>query len=255
MSNAATREVRLLYDWTPRHAQRRRLVYWIVVALVLHVAAYFTFRASYPAPTGIAPANARLIMLPPDSEAARRLAPIIATADPSLYATDRSIHRSAPPAIPTYHPSFENAAPPLQPLPATTARLLPSLPRDGGPVVVDDGRPATPPRPAPARDTAVNFAGDLSGREIIARPTAAFTARPGDPLTRSRYLIAVDAAGSVRHVFEIEGTASPDINTVSIPYLLGFQFAPGNAPTDPESLAWGTATIHWGLDVRRQRLD
>lgn len=255
MSNAPTRDIRLLFDWTSRQDHRRRLTAWILLALVLHVAAYFTFRAAYPPPNVATPSTARLIILPPGSDAARHLTPFISAADPSLYATDRSSLRNAPPSIPPYHPSFENAAPPLQPLPATTARLLPPLPQDAGPVVVNDDRPTALPQPAPARDTTVVFSGDLTDKKIIRRPVAAFTARPGDPLTRSRYLLAVDASGSVRHALEIVGTASPDINTVAIPFLLGFEFAPDDASADAAPLAWGTATIHWGLDVRRQRLD
>ncbi len=252
MNNAATRDVGLLYDWTNRQNHRARLAVWILFAVVLHAAAYVSFRAANPPPNAIKPSTARLIVLAPGSDEARRLSPLIAASDPSLYATDRSALSSSPPAIPEYQPSFQNAVPPLQLLPERSSRLLPPLPRDDGPVVVNDAPTTTnPPRPEPARETTVTFAGDLAGREINHRPAAAFTARPGDPLARSRYLVAVAPSGTVRHVFEIEGTASADINAVSIPFLLGFEFF----PTDADALAWGTATIHWGLDVRRQRLE
>lgn len=251
--NAASENVRLLYDWTGRQDHHRRLGLWIVVALTFHTAGYLVFRASSPEPVGIEPSSATLFFLPPGSEAAIRLAPILAGADPALFATDRLATRPFPdPTVPDYHPSFENATPPLAALPEPIVALLPPLPRDDGPVVVNDGRASPRPLPPPARATQVTFSGDLAGRLITDAPAAAFTARPGERLPSSTYLVAVDPEGAVRHALEMERTDSPQINTVAIPYLLAFRFAP--APSD-SALAWGQATIHWGLDVRRVRLE
>ncbi len=252
--NVTVEHARLLYDWTGRQDHRRRLGLWITFALVLHAAGYFLFRAAYPDPTRVEPVNAKIYLLSPDSEAARRLAPMIAAADPALFAADRLATRPlADPAIPDYQPSFENATPPLAALPDPDVSLLPPLPRDDGPVVVNDGRAAPKPLPAPARNTQVTFADDLAKRPIANQPTAAFTARPGEPLAPATYLLAVAPDGTVRHVMELDRTDSPQINAVAIPYLLRFKFSPAAPSTS--HLAWGTATIHWGLDVRRERLD
>ncbi len=250
--STATDPARLLYDWTGHPDHRRRLGFWILGALVLHASAYLLFRATDPPPSSLEPSKAKIHILAPDSEAARLLAPRIAAADPALFAADRLATRPLPdPAIPDYRPSFENAEPPLVALPEPVRELLPPLPRDDGPVVVNDGRASPRPLPAPARDTKVVFAGDLASRSVTSRPNAAFTARPGENLAPATYLVAVAPTGEVRHVVEIERTASPRINAVAIPYLMGFRFDPTPTATD---VAWGEATIHWGLDVRRERL-
>ncbi len=251
--SATGENARLLYDWTGRQDHRRRLGIWIFLALSLHAVGYFLFRAAYPEPTNSDPVAATIFILPSGGEDARRLGPMIAAADPGLFAADRLTTRPLPdPAVPDYHPSFENAPPPLAPLPNPVVDLLPPLPRDSGPVAINDGRPSPKPLPAPARDTEVTFADDLANRPTTARPTAAFTARPREPLAPATYLIAVAPDGSVRHVMEMDRTDSPQINAVAIPYLFRFKFSPVADSTD---LAWGLATIHWGLDVRRLRLE
>ncbi|MGC1481374.1 MAG: hypothetical protein WA771_12765, partial [Chthoniobacterales bacterium] len=125
---------------------------------------------------------------------------------------------------------------------------------DNGPVVVQEVAPPTVALPPPARETTVALSGGLADREVTERPTPAFTARPDDELAPARYLLAVGPDGSVRHVFEIEETTSPEINAVAVPFLYDHQFLPAATDASP-TLTWGTATIHWGLDIHRQRLE
>jgi hypothetical protein len=234
-------------DWAAAQKPPRRLALWIVVALLLHAGTFLLFRIAWPpaAPVGIS--DASLYVLLPGSAEARRLAPFLEAADPALFAPERAHSEPlAKPEMPAYRPSFAAAAPALVPLPDDGARVLPPLVRDFRPVPMpEEARPsiATPP---PAGRTQVAFSASLASRAPKDWPEMKFTARPGDPLAPTRFLIAVAPDGRVLHV--MKDGPSDVLDDAASQYLARLWFARG-----PDSrIAWGTATFHWGLDVNRK---
>jgi hypothetical protein len=109
--------------------------------------------------------------------------------------------------------------------------------------------------PSPAKDTQLVFSGPLRARAPGKWPDARFTARPGDQLAPMRFLLAVAPDGRVLHVLKdidvsgrMLGTDNKALDDEASQYLmkLWFQRAPDS------QVQWGTATFHWGLDVKRE---
>jgi len=243
----ASDRLRLMFDWADEG--RRRLALWVIAALVLHAAAYALLRINYPRPEPARISDATLYVLPPDSPAAARLAPFLAAADPALFAAERSdrIGQPAPP-IPAYQPSYATDRPELLPLPDAQPRVLPPLLRDFGPVPVSEPATPHPTAPAPAADTQILFSSSLSGRAPAERPKAKFTARPGDQLAPTRFLLAVAPDGRVLHVLRDGATRNVALDDAASRLLMRIWFHRG----DDSQVAWGTATFYWGLDVKRE---
>jgi hypothetical protein len=255
MTEAGDR-ARLLFDWAAAQHGSRRLALWLLAAVLLHGGAYLLFRVTYPplSPTRIS--DATLYVLLPNSPQAQRLEPFLAAADPALFAPERMHGREMPvPPIPAYQPSFAAATPLLEPLPDSQPRVLPPLIRDFGPVPVAEAPAARPVQPAPATATQVVFSAPLQARAPSRQPKIRFVARPGDQLAPARFLIAVAPDGRVLHVLkdpDSSGIAPGDENKAlddaASQFLMNLWFQRG-----PDSqVAWGTATFHWGLDVKRE---
>ena len=248
--------LRLMFDWASAQKGGRRLALWLVAAVLLHCAAYLLFRVSYPPLSPSRISDATLYVLLPGSPEARRLAPFLAAEDPALFAPEKIHDREMPaPPIPAYQPSYAVATPQLEPLPDSQPRVLPPLIRDFGPVPVAETPVAASSQPMPAKDTQVVFSAPLQSRAPQQWPQANFGARPGDELAPTQFLIAVAPDGRVLHVLkdpDSAGTTLGDDNKAlddaASQFLMRLSFQRG-----PDSqVAWGTATFHWGLDVKRE---
>lgn len=239
--------LQLLFDWA--HEDGRRLVLWTIVAIALHAGAWLLFQTRYPHPEPTQISDATLYMLRPGSPEAARLAPLLASADPALAAPERDDRLGLPePAIPEYQPSYAVAAPELVPLPDPPTRLLPPLLQDFGPVPMNDASIAAPALPPPATATQVIFSAALQNRTPSRMPAMNFSARPGDQLAPSRFLLAVASDGRVLHVVRAADPVNESLDDAVARRLMGLSFAPDpGAPT-----IWGVATFYWGLDVRRE---
>lgn len=250
--------LRLMFDWASAQQGGRRLALWLVAAVLLHGAAYLLFRVTYPAPSATRISDATLYVLLPDSAQARSLAPFLAAEDPALFAPEKTHGRELPaPPVPAYQPSYAAATPQLEPLPDIQPRVLPPLMRDFGPVSVKEAPFVPKAQPAPAKDTQVVFSAPLQARAPTRWPKSRFTARPGDQLAPARFLIAVAPDGRVLHVFKDPGstgiTAGDEnkaLDDTASQFLMNLWFKRGA----DSQVAWGTATFHWGLDVKREEL-
>lgn len=248
--------LRPLFDWAAAQDNPRRLALWIVVALALHAGAYALFRVNYPAPAPPRISEAALYVLPPGSPEMKRLAPFLAGADPALFAPERAHGTALPsPTAPPYRPSYMAATLQLAPLPERQPRVMPPLPQNFGPVPVRENAAAPISLPAPARETRILFSPTLQARVPKAPAAAHFTARPGDQLAPTRFLLAVSPEGRVLHVIpdtiatsKLAGSENQALEESAARLLMGMEFQPqaGNGAT------WGTATFHWGLDVERK---
>jgi hypothetical protein len=250
--------LRLLFDWASAQQGGRRLALWIIVAVLLHGAAYVLCRVTYPSPSPTRISDATLYVLLPNSAEARSLAPFLAAADPALFAPEASHGaKLVTPPIPAYEPSYAVAKPQLEPLPDVQPRVLPPLLRDLGPVAVADAPVTAAPQPVPADDTQVLFSESLQGRLPKQRPKVRFVARPGDQLAPMRFLIAVAPDGRVLHVVRdsdpsgiTPGDDNKAMDEAAARFLNDLWFQRG-----PDSnVTWGTATFYWGLDVKREEL-
>lgn len=234
----------LMFDWVQDH--RRRLALWLVVALLLHVGAYFLFRVVQPPASPAPPLDRAIHVLAPGSPEAIRLAAFIEANDPSLVAADRIGPISIPdPAVPAYRPSYSTAPPPLAPLPDPQPRILPPVLREAGAVPMPNPQ-STLTLPPPAMETQVVFGGDLAERGVVSAPDWEFAEKPGGLLPPAVFLIAVDEKGRVLHVFEQESTSNRALDSAAAQRLFELRFdeAPGRS--------WGTATFHWGAEETRE---
>lgn len=237
----------LLFEWA--HHDGRRLGLWLLVAALLHVGAYLLFRIDYPRPSPARIDEATLHVLLPGSPEAERLAPFLRSEDPGLFAPERATRADAPlPAVPAYEPSYAAAKPELVPLPDPAIRILPPLPLESGAVPVNDA-PATPRKlPAPAEKTQISASASLASR-LPATTVGPFSARPGDQLPPTRFLVAVAPDGRVLHVIRDAPGVNPALDDDASRFLMALRFTRGERYT-----TWGTVTFHWGLDVERREV-
>jgi hypothetical protein len=250
--------LRLLFDWASAQRSGQRLALWLVVAILLHAGAWLLFRVTYPPPAAVRVSDATLYVLLPGSPPAARLAPFLAAADPALFAPEDSHGREiAPPSIPAYRPSYAVARPQIVPLPDHEPRILPPLIRDYGPVPISEPAGTIASPAAPAGKTEVAFSEALASRPPPQWPEAHFRARPGDELAPTRFLIAVAPDGRVLHVLKdiglsgrMLGTENPALDDAASQFLMQLRFQRG----ETSQVVWGTATFHWGLDLKREEL-
>ncbi len=244
--------LRLLFDWAAAQRSGQRLALWLVVAVLLHAAAYLAFRIGDPPAEPSRISEPALYVLLPGSAESRRLAPYLDAEDPSLFAPELTHGHAAPaPALPAYEPSYASARPQLAPLPEAPSRVLPPLIRDIGPVPMPETRIVT--SAAPAMGTQILLSETLAGRAPSEWPPRDFSARPGDQLAATRFLIAVAPDGRVLHVFRDRDSIGDDNRTLddaASRYLMALRFQRG---ADAQ-VVWGMACFHWGLDVKREEL-
>lgn len=243
----ATHRLQLLYDWAAAQNAPRRLTLWLLIALLLHGGTFLLFRVVWPPAVPVRVSDAGIYLLIPGSPEAERLAPFLAASDPALFAPERNRSSVLPdPTIPSYRPSFAVAAPPLVPLPDTQPRILPPLLRDLGPVPVAEKSPRVPSVATPAEKTQIVFSENLATRAPADWPEMNFTARPGDPLPPTGFLIAVAPDGRVLHVMK-DGPGDV-LDDDASQYLMHLRFGRGG----DAGTVWGIATFHWGRDVKRR---
>lgn len=248
---APAERLALLFEWA-QHDRRRCLGLWLLVALLLHAGAYALFRIEYPRPSPARINEGGFYVLLPGSPEAARLSPFLASADPGLFAPERATRAGIPPpTAPAYEPSYAARKPELSPLPEPVVRILPPLPQDFGPVPVPEA--AVPARvlPPPATATQITASAALLDRLPQPRPPMAFTARPGDQLPPTAFLVAVAPDGRVLHVMRNGASVNPALDDAASRYVMALRFARG-----PDSaITWGTVTFHWGTDVQRRELE
>ena len=120
----ASRELRelahlaqLAFEWPIRQAPRLMLPLCILAAGILQTLMVVLFSISYRVPSEKTPEAPLFYFLPPDSEAARLLAPWLEANDPAVFSPLRAA-RTASPSLPPlrYRPSYEEPPPALLPL-------------------------------------------------------------------------------------------------------------------------------------------
>ena len=235
----------LLFEWPIRQAPRLTLPLCIVLAAVVQTVAIVGFSIGYEALSArLAPAP-RFYFLPPDSAAARQLAPWLEANDPALFAPGRATATALPPPPPLkYRPSYEEPPPPLLPLPEQERQpIVPppvsltspteSLQRRTAPSPVEN-RPqgVVPATHARWLDGLAGILPLLSeGRpEALPRRTA-----PGPSL----YQAAVGPEGIPMHCTLIESSGNAETDEAGLIWIMARRFQPAASPS------WGRVILPW----------
>ncbi len=225
----------LIFRWPGRHHVQVILPAAIVLAAVAHVAIVFIFSIVYPAPQADSPQNARVFFFPPGTEEAQRLAALLPTKDPAVFAPGRGLEEF--PVSVAYVPGYRNAAPPLVALPERDVRAVPAAP----PVEpVPLSKALRPPTPRPAVATVLSA---TALRDRVPALTPGLVAPPGVAAEPAHFLVAVRPDGSVAHVFPQGSSGEPTLDRAAIRFLETTPFAAGG-----ETTVWDFVTFHWGAD-------
>lgn len=232
---------RLIFDWPGRHHLHLLLPAALLAAVAAHAGFFFLFSIIYPRPEAGAIDSTSVFIVLPGSGDSARLAALLESADPSVFAPGRGL--SAGGGIPAvkYTPHYATAEPVVEELPAVAPKNA-TPPISTGPVPGRVIRPAPITGPA-ARSTSKLRAGDTLSHRLPELTEALKSLRPADgtfpgPAT---FFVAVRPDGTVAHIFPQQGSGNDTFDRRAAGVVRSLRFLPG--PGDP---AWGVLTVEWG---------
>ena len=243
----------LLFEWPIRQAPRLALPGCILIAAIIQAGMIVLFSISYTTPSDMAPQSPQIYFLPPDSAAARQLAPWLEANDPAVFSPQYATLSALPAPPPLkYRPSYEEPPPPLRPVPAEPPHTVkpPSLPlietmrqQLHGDSKTVECTPQTQPPPTLPK-TMVRWQDALASRTLLTTPAGMpLPAGVTTSLQPALYEVGVSAAGIPMHCVLLDtsgDSASDEAGSIWI-HAQRFQSA------DQES--WGRVLIIWGAPV------
>lgn len=238
--------LRLVFDWASRQDRRRRLVLWVLVAVVLHGGAIFLLGYAPPPMNIRSFSDATLYIAPPAKKA---LEAYVAASDPALFAPGRVRDGLLDtPALPGYRPSFDQMEFKPLPLPREEVRVMPTLDASLMDALAPARSATTQPEVSVSQlSTQIRVSDNLIDRIVNLESRRSFSAGGAGDLRQSVFLIAVDSDGGVRHAFPRSSSGDERRDLRALEDLMQSRFAPtGDAPL----LEWGTVTIFWGADAK-----
>lgn len=241
----------LLFEWPIKQAPRLALPFFILLAAVMQASVIVLFSIAYKEPAEKIPAPPQIYFLPADSAAARQLAPWLEANDPAVFSPLHAARDAFPSPPPLkYRPSYEDPAPPLQPLPASTPEAVqpPMIPTIGGLRRQQTNEMHSPPETnttvasaLPTTGTVVRWRDELADRVLVAAPTGlsgpmALTTGAQAPL----YQVAVSPEGIPTHCVLIDSSGDPRSDEGGRVWIMAQRFQPA------ASSSWGRVLILWG---------
>lgn len=228
----------LIFDWPSRHILHLALPFALLVAVMLHVAFFYFFTIVYPTTSPIVPGRAQVYHIPPDSPDAERLAAILRTADPAVFAPGRGLSRGQDVPTAAYTPQYFSTVLPFAPLPSQVneARRV---------VAFRALSDATRQRPDPVSSLPTTWRASGALGERLPAMSATFTPLPGEVLEATTVLVGVRGDGTVAHTIPQSSSGHLRRDAQALISLQDVRFVPG-AP----DLVWGIVTFSWGSDVR-----
>ncbi|MEZ5323776.1 MAG: hypothetical protein R3F19_01725 [Verrucomicrobiales bacterium] len=251
----------LTFEWSDdRNQQRLRIVFFLIIAIVLHAGFFYLFRVVYPTNTQSLPIPSRVLLLSENDPAMRAVLAEVedrtAAYDPSLESSVGSAQLSD---YTTYQPSFaghelELKDPPANvtdrlPLPNVFADppLLPALKK--APLLELPRRQLLPPGPT---KPVLAFSGDVAKRELVSSPDLAGIFADSSDVVAT-FTLAVDSAGCVHSCLpdeDFQADQSEALRRAALQAnlkalgdsLLRLRFKPED--TGP-GLTWGGVTVEW----------
>jgi len=238
--------LRLIFNWASRQDRRRRLVLWVLVAVVLHGGAIFLLGYAPPLVNVRTFSDATLYIAPTAKEP---LDAYVAASDPALFAPGRVREGLLDtPAVPGYRPSFDQLVFKPLPLPREEVRVLPTL--DASLLdSLDSAHPAASPPSVSISEipTQIRVSDNLRDRIVDVESRRILSAGGAGDLRQSVFLVAVDSDGSVRHAFLRSSSGDECRDLLALQDLMQSRFASHGAAPQFE---WGTVTIFWGADAK-----
>ena len=236
----------LLFEWPIRQAPRLALPACILLAAIIQAGTILLFSISYKAPSDIQPDSPQIYFIPPDSATAKQIAPWLAANDPAVFSPQYDT-RDALPAPPPlkYRPSYEEAPPPLRPLPAEKpTQIEPPLLPQRTDILRHNTLRASPipsisaPLTAQAPQSIAHWQDELAGRSLnkvhpLPVPQSS-TAQP------ALYEVEISAEGIPMHCLQLESSGDQSTDELGSVWIHAQRFL----PTDQSS--WGRVLLLWG---------
>jgi hypothetical protein len=217
---------------------------FIMISLVVHVAAFFAFQVVYPAQkTMSAPPPAITVLDPkrPDHQALLRW---IDAEDPTPVVTAGNSITERLLQVP-YRPSYETLRTPPLTLPEERAQMQYPPARDPLTIIRSvEPHASAPSGPVVGEPTRMIFAGELGGRPVAALPSLVLTTKSTKELEPARFLVGVDARGAVQYVMPQSSSGNAAIDAEAGAYLSKLKLGPGDQP-----IIWGLVTVQWGPEA------
>ena len=252
----------LIFEWKEsRTRPRLRIVWFLIVAALLHAAFFYVFRVVYPSTSRGMPIPSRVLLLSSDDPNVQAL---LAEVDDrtAAYSPDLGVEVIEPQLIDytRYVPSFAEYQPGLKDFPVRLEERLPLPDAIGGAVQLPEVEPLPEPIAAPPErlllppgptEPVLAIGGSLSDRPVVNAPdlTGIFE---GTMDARAVFTIGVDASGSVRFCLadeEFQADQSEALRRAAS--QANFQqlgerlFALRFEPDASRELTWGFASIEW----------
>jgi len=237
----------LAFEWPIRQAPRLMLPLCILAAAIVQTVMMVLFSISYRSPADKTPEAPQFYFLPPESEAARQLAPWLEANDPAVFSPIRTA-RTASPALPPlqYRPSYEEPPPDLRPLRKDpNAAIQPPLP------------PATVPLQRSAPFESKTLASVPTGGAVAHLPTvvrwedglanrqgedAGFSSAPVASSAATQpalYEVGVGPEGMPLHCVLVESSGDPMSDETGRIWIMARRFKPADMMT------WGRVRMLW----------
>lgn len=246
----------LAFEWPIRQAPRLTLPLCILAAAVIQTAIMVLFSISYRSPSDKKPDAPQFYFLPPESAAARQLAPWLEANDPAVFSPLHAA-RAASPVLPPlkYRPSYEEPPPALLPL-----RSDPAIPMEPAPLPAGSflQKPVGPQMivSSPSRSAGKVEAGNqivLHSSTIIqwedglsARLPRKVDGSDSSPAAASvnaqpaLFEVGIGPEGMPRHVVLIESSGDPASDEAAKVWIMARRFEPS------EAMSWGRVRVLWG---------
>lgn len=221
---------------------------WLVLppfaalSLAAHGAMFLLFQVVYPQRVTLPPPASQVALLTPATPEHEALLRWVAAEDPALVAATTHAMPASLLDVP-YRASFEMMRTPPRFAPPSPEVI--AYPPAKELMALIRGLTAAPsasaPEPAPSA-TRLLLSDALQSRAPVAPP--AFSVRAATPLQPARFLLGISGTGEVRFTFLQKSSGDPAADTAAAAQLTGITFRPAADP-----LAWGFATIRWGLEA------
>ena len=236
-----------VFDWTPPRNRNVSLISFIAGSTVLHALCFYVFQIVYPPTVALLPPPARVNIITAATEEGRVLLRWIEAEDPALSSTTQLPPETAAVELPkpAHVPSYVNRQPPLKEPPPYAPDLRVPSPQPPGPVPMTRSSPATEPAVVA---TALTFEAELGAPQL---PRLQFTTSSKEPPQATRFRVAIDEHGVVRHCFVETSSGDAALDTQARSYILSARFpAIENEKSKIENaLLWTTALVEWGNDL------
>lgn len=230
----------LIFLWPGRHHLHLLLPLAVLAAIAVHMALFFLFSIIYPRPDSGAVNAAEVFVVLPGSAESARLAALLESGDPSIFAPGRGL------PVPEsrragYTPQYASAEALIEPLPALAGPPVHVSPTFA-PVpfrLAETLRPPGPVRPPSLRWSASE---GLAARTILpASPQADLWPDPGSNPAPVGFLASVRPDGSIAHLFPQRGSGSEDFDKKAADVARRLKFSPAHGEE-----TWGMLTLEWG---------